>query len=183
MKLSNLFSSSFQLLIVLALFTLACNAPVPEVKEEIGDPVALICLPEKGNTFRGLALGASPADLYSAIGHVPEQSSDTLVIESIGSDESDYNARIYYSFDAYGLFEIQADLFANDQAKLKESVTEFKSYFTEKFGESECKGSACRWTTFSINNNTVEVTLSDESSDVEVPFVSINFLEPLSDEF
>ncbi len=180
MKLSKLFN---QFVIAPALFTIACNAPATEQKQEFEDPIALICLPEKGAAFRGIALGATPAEVYDAIGYVPEQSSDTLIIEIIEPEKSGFNAKVYYSFDGYGLFEIQADIFADDMNQLKESVPLYKTYFTDKFGESACKGNNCRWTTFSKNNNTVEVNLSDESGDAEVPFVSINFLEPLNDAF
>ncbi len=160
----------------------ACTSQ-PSETENLIDPVAVICQPVKGASYRGLKLGESFQEVLSTLDTLPELKSDTLIIMNVYSTDSQLHAKIYYSFDEYGLFEIQSDVFSLDGDYLDESRNLLQAYFTERFGNKICDGNTCNWTTFSKNNNIVEITMSMEVSELDTPFLSINFLEPLDDEF
>ncbi len=146
--------------------------------------VELVCQPKSGGHFRGVSLGTNPDAVISAEIINPTSATDTVIEyrNNIEWNGEEMELVIYYAFDSFGLFEIQADLFTETKDGTRDAFEEFDAYFDESYGEPNCTGMMCRWTTFGTSNNLVEVTLSSESMDDSHPFLSINYLEPLSDE-
>jgi len=89
----------------------------------------------------------------------------------------------YLAFDAYGLFEVQVDVFTKSDTASSAILEDWSNKLTTPFGEPESLITAKRWTTFSASNNTVEITLSRERNDGGQKFISLNYLEPLDDEY
>ncbi len=155
----------------------ACNNV--QEKAEISE----FTLSDEGAIFRKVNMGDSPADVKSSETADPVFLSDTLMQyrtelawkgEKIGSD-------LYYNFDEYGLFEIQADYFA--PASKRDSI--FKSMnnlLTEEYGSPSRSFESLRWTTPSASNTLIEVSLSKETDLDGNPFISLNYLEPLNEE-
>jgi hypothetical protein len=185
MKTSNMYkelTSGFTLLCVSALLV-SCGNEAPKTEEE-SDIFVMACQPEQEGMFRGVKLGDGFLDVRNEVPEQPVSDADSVLEyhHTIPWKGRDNELVVYYTFDSFGLFEIQADLFLNDKARTDEAFSSFQMHFDSLYGEHSCTGQLCRWTTFSRSNNVVEVTLSNESFDPEHPFLSINFLEPLSNE-
>lgn len=146
--------------------------------------VKVVCLPEKGERFRGLQLGSNYSDVVSheKLRLVSDADSILEYEKSFLWAEDSIRMVVYYAFDSYGLFEIQVDLFAQSKSSVDNAFQEFETHYDSLFGEPYCAGLMCRWTTVSPTNNVVEITLSNESVETTKPFLSINYLEPLSNE-
>jgi len=164
-------------LFFLSFLVFACNN-VQEQTEETE-----FRLSAEGAIFREVNMGDSPDDVKSNETADPVFLSDTLMQyrtrlewkgEKIGSD-------LYYNFDEYGLFEIQADYFA--PASKRDSIFEsMNNLLTGKYGAPSRNFEALRWTTPSASNTLIEISLSKEIDLEGQPFISLNYLEPLNEE-
>jgi hypothetical protein len=90
---------------------------------------------------------------------------------------------VYYSFDDFGLFEIQFDLFPRSPGDASKVFRALKAKLTLIYGRAiQLTPKTMRFSTFSPSNNVVELTLSDETDESGMPFISFNIIEPLDDE-
>lgn len=146
--------------------------------------VKVVCLPEKGERFRGVQLGNNYDEVLTReqLRLVSDADSVLEYEQTFGWADDSVKMVVYYAFDSFGLFEIQVDLFTHSKSSVELAFQEFETHFDSLFGEPACVGQMCRWTTVSPANNVVEVTLSNESAETAKPFLSINYLEPLSNE-
>lgn len=158
----------------------ACNPPVANKR----DFTEALLLTESGRTIRGSVMGLGPNDVLEKEVMEPIHQSDTLLIfdGDIHYDKRSVHTTVYYSFDSYGLFEIQFDILPQSAADAELVFRALRNKLTMIYGRPDQDGIALRFSTFSPSNNVVEITLSDESMDSGEPFISLNFLEPLDDE-
>jgi|SRR5690554_987979 len=162
----------------------ACASEQP--KQEDGQIVEFDSIFREDTTglIRGSAMGDLPEDIVNSEHAEPVINSDTLVEYEYAFHLKTGNAdaRLYYTFDEFGLFEVQIDLYPETEDAAKALKLEIEKELTAKYGDSKELGSLKRWTTFSRSNSLVEITLSNESADFGKPFISLNYLEPLPDE-
>lgn len=179
MKILRLFSL---LVVVFALVSCGGEKPAETKIETVG--IETVFGTDKEGLFRGSDISDTPNKVRANEKAVPTVDSDSLI-------EYDYTFQLetgatemhlFYTFDEFGLFEIQVDLYPETDEKAKELLPELEEQLTTRFGEPKEAGLAKRWTTFSVSNNIIEITLSNESSDSENAFISLNYLEPLPDE-
>jgi hypothetical protein len=140
---------------------------------------------DSSGLFRGYLLGSPPDSVLAVESWTPAVSNDSII---------EYSKRVYFSedtvlldaylaFDTYGLFEVQVDIFTMDDTLAETMLENWSAALSTAFGKHENLIAAKRWTTFSESNNTVEITLSQERNDQGQKFISLNYLEPLDDEF
>lgn len=163
------------------LFLAGCESPPQKEEPTFGTE---ILAPGEGASVRGAQLG-------DALEAVREREAFTLAEEGLShlvyESEVDINERpaevtVYYNFDEFGLFEIQIDLYPAERADAVLAFDHLKTMLTTLYGAPRKALGGLRFTSYSPSNNVVEITLSDESRDAGVPFVSLNYLEPLDDE-
>ena len=135
--------------------------------------------------FRGYRMGWSPDTLLLKEKWTPEVSSDSTIEyhKRILAYRDSVRVNAYLAFDTYGLFEIQVDLFFDSDSMHSTIEKEWSEKLTFSFGEPESLLTTKRWTTFSESNNLVEISLSQERTISKEPFISLNYLEPLNDEY
>lgn len=167
-------------LIILSLSIISC-AEI-EVKSEQPQEEVLI---DSSGLFRGYEMGCEPDSLLMKEKWTPTVSNDSTIEfhESIVLIEDTISLDAYLAFDTYGLFEVQVDVFTKNDTATKVIIESWSTKLTSAFGESESVLTTKRWTTFSQSNNTVEITLSQERNKHRQEFISLNYLEPLDDEF
>ncbi len=180
MKILKLYS----LLILLVSIGVSCQSDKPTEQKEKKDSIDSVFQLADDALFRGSNIGDNPDQVRKNEKSIVVIDTDSLLhyqstytFESGASD-----VEMYYTFDEFGLFEIQVDFYPNNSEAPAKLISKIKDILTTRFGNPKELGTAKRWTTYSASNNLVEITLSDESADAEVPFVSLNFLEPLPDE-
>lgn len=163
------------------LFLLISCAPV----EETGKNHKEVVLIENSGFFRGYKLGWAADTLLVNEKWVPVISNDSMIYyhEEVIFWEDTVLLDAYLAFDTYGLFEIQVDVFTKDDSLAETILETWSAILSSPFGKPEDLPASRRWTTFSESNNTVEVTLSQERNDENQKFISLNYLEPLDDEF
>lgn len=178
MKILKLFSLVIMLSAVVACQSNSQNESESELKYDtlfINDSVGLI---------RGSDMAIFPEEVLKNEPGVPSLQTDSII-------EYDYrynfvsghaDLHVYYTFDEFGLFEIQIDLYPETGESAKMMAKEIDDHLTAKYGSSKSIGTVKRWTTFGPSNRLVEITLSNETADIGKPFVSLNYLEPLPDE-
>jgi len=179
MKILRLFSFLF---VTVAL--ISCEGEKPaETKIETVE-IETVFGTNKEGLFRGSDISDTAGQIRGKEKAAPTFDSDSLI-------EYDYTFQLksgttemhlFYTFDEFGLFEIQVDFYPENEEKAKELLPELEEQLTTRFGEPKEAGLAKRWTTFSVSNNIIEITLSNESMDAENAFISLNYLEPLPDE-
>jgi hypothetical protein len=172
----------FSPILLLALFS-ACSGPDTPTKSR--GFVQEVIFPDSTGYFRGMQTGANPTEILESESWIPEISTDTLIVfeESFEELHPGFETHVYLAFDAFGLFEVQADIFAPDSAAFDTTYTAISGKLTKAFGKPDQLGAQTqRWTTNSETNNIVEITLSDENLDGS-RLISLNYLEPLDDEF
>lgn len=125
----------------------------------------------------------SPNDvLAKEIGQIVVNTDSLLTYELLIALASDtLNTRLYYAFDSFGLFEIQADLYASTEGWMKPYLAQIDSGLTLAYGQGKTVGKTRTWTTVSSSNNIIEITLASEVDDNNIPFLSLNLLEPLDE--
>ncbi len=134
--------------------------------------------------FRSASIAAGVGRVENGEPHKPSLSSDSLLTYefSLGEDSLESSVELFYSFDTYGLFEVQADIYPQTDSIAKFISEDIAEYLNDRFGSAKQIGIVKRWTTNSASNTIIEITLSNETADSDEPFVSLNFLEPLDDE-
>lgn len=179
MKILRLFS-----LLVFVFVLISCQSELPP--EQKIETVGVDAIFGTGGDalFRGSNISDKPSQVRTKETAVPTADSDSLI-------EYDYSFQlksgttemhVFYTFDEFGLFEIQVDFYPESDEKAKDLVPKLEEQLTTRFGEPKEIGLSKRWTTFSVSNNIIEITLSNESTDAENAFISLNYLEPLPDE-
>ena len=178
MRILKLFSLLFFLLGIFS-----CASEQPKQDEEVIE-FDSVFREDTAGLIRGSAMGDLPEDIVRREKATPVLNSDTLVEYdySYNLKTGNTDARLYYAFDEFGLFEVQIDLYPKTEDEAKALRMEIDEELTAKFGKSKELGSVKRWTSFSRSNNLVEITLSNETADAGKPFISLNYLEPLPDE-
>ena len=161
---------------ILFLVLLACS---PQKKE---DEQQFLLADEKA-LFRRVNMGEGPEKVRASEKAEPVLLSDTLMHfkDQIKLDESEVNLDIYYTFDEFGLFEIQADYFVRDP--FRDSLfKKINTQLTAAYGKPSKRFESYRWTTPSASNTLIEISLSKERDLEDIPFISLNYLEPLNEE-
>lgn len=179
MRILKLYSLLF---VILGVF--ACATEPPTQDEELVVEFDSVFGEDSVGLIRGSAMGDLPGDIVKREEGTPTVNSDSLVEYdySYNLKTGNTNAHLYYTFDEFGLFEVQMDLYPENEDDAKALRSEIEEELTTKYGKSKELGSIKRWTTFSRSNSLVEITLSNESADAGKPFISLNYLEPLPDE-
>lgn len=132
--------------------------------------------------FRGVSMGDKVDFVLSKeTGQVNFKSDSLLELSSnIVMNNEEVSMRLFYSFDEYGLFEIQADIFLSEKGteNLKKRLTR---KLTGRYGDPKEFVDYVAWSTFNQSNDLIEITLSDDVDLNGISFLSLNFLEPLND--
>lgn len=89
---------------------------------------------------------------------------------------------VIYVFDQFGLFEIQVDIYASTLEETTELFKDFRKILVDRYGAPIEKPESAFWKATSGEHN-IEITLRDESIDYDKPFLSLNILEPYSNNF
>lgn len=154
-----------QIQLALLLFTtFAVSCSHPTLKTSVPDSAFDTVMRSDKGVFRGFSLGdrfdtVQAKELLKPI----ESDSGYLYYEAKLDTIGSFN--ITYSFDEYGLNEIQSDIYINNAANADGVFSKFKSYFDEHYGNSESRQGFTVWTVKSKKYGVVRIDLSDESSD------------------
>lgn len=162
---------------------LACG-PEPKQDKSESQSVATQLLGEGEGLFRDANIGASYGHTELPDSAQVLQNTDSLISYKLQIHRGDSSSQVtvYYTFDDFGLFEIQVDVFPLQAEASEYYMNLLEKELTNRFGDYNRVGAVKRWTTVSPSNNTVEISLSNESADYGEPFISLNYLEPLEEE-
>jgi hypothetical protein len=159
---------------------IGCNPPINDKR----DFAEALLLTDTGRSTRGSQMGQVPAEVKEKERFTLMHDSDSLLIYEgeVPYDERDVRCVTYYSFDDYGLFEVQFDIYPPTPSDAEKVFAAIKGKLTLVYGRPYSTGTGWSFSTFSPSNNVIEITLTDESAEAGVPFISLNFIEPLDDE-
>ena len=165
---------------ILLLLVISCTQ-AEKTSEERQDEVLI----ENSGFFRGYILGSEPDSVLAVEKWTPAVANDSTVqySERLLILEDTVLLDTYLAFDAYGLFEVQVDVFTLNDSLSEAIIDDWSELLIVPFGEPENLMASRRWTTFSESNNIIEITLSQERNSQNQKFISLNYLEPLDDEF
>ena len=186
MKISNTWTDKGwggYLLACLALILCACTGGnVPDSPES--DFLIAFAGNDSTALFRGHDMGDAPEAVRTDEKSVSVFDTDTLMefVQTLVLDSAEIEVVSYYTFDDFGLFEMQFDLFPEAGQVVDRIRPKFEAYLTERFGQPDRLGISRRWTTVGTSNSRVEILLTDESADFGRPFLSLNFYESIEDE-
>lgn len=167
--------------IIFILGTLACGNPEPAAVQE--SAVKALFDGDENGLFRGSNMGAMPDEVLKNEEAALTFASDSLLEYdlSFSYEKESVPTKLYYSFDEYGLFEIQIDLTVAGESR-SALQAEISKFLSDQFGEVEKDGSFMLWTTNSASNRLIEITcIADQQAD-GTPFLSLNYLEQLGGE-
>jgi len=168
-------------LIMLAIAVGACGSKQAEKVTE-SDLLQLFGKDPK-SMFRGSEMGEKTDAVMGREGAALIFASDSLLEYqlSFSFEEENIPSKIYYSFDEFGLFEIQVDM--SKSAGVSSTLhSDIEQILSERFGDGEKDGAYLLWTTNSPSNRLVEITLSEDQQLDGKPFLSLNYLEQLDGE-
>ena len=166
--------SAFISFIILVSCTEQHGSPEQALREVGGDL--------KNSHFRGVSIGDGIEAVKSKEKNKPsEETATNLHYRNIIGDYDSSYYEVNYTFDELGLFEIQADVFLQDQAVSKEFFDQIKTKFNDKYGAPSGDEGMTGWVSKSKKNTSIEITLSNEGVEYVRPFISINFIEPLEE--
>lgn len=169
------------LAVITSLWISGCNQPA--VEEEASFPQTLLD-PGSSAAIRGSQPGDTPDKVRKRETLDLSKNTDSLLVYvgQLDFNERPVDITLLYSFDEFGLYEFQFDLYPASKSDASNLFGEFRNFLTTLYGVPKKDGLSLRFTSFSPSNNTVEVTLTDETSQAETPFVTLIFLETLDDE-
>lgn len=163
-----------------ALIFVSCNDAERPTEKNI---YYSLFLPDSEGFFRGHDMSTEPDEILKSELGQNIVSTDSLLTYQltfpITADTID--VRLYYAFDSFGLFEIQADLYASRPGWMKPYLAQIDSGLTAAYGKSKIVGKTRTWSTASPSNNIIEITLGPELDENDLMFLSLNLLEPLDD--
>ncbi|MCA1763474.1 MAG: hypothetical protein ABR574_07570 [Cryomorphaceae bacterium] len=167
----------------LLLLLFACGSETGQ-KEEAMKPIITQLFANNQGLFRDASIGQSYAETNIPDSAEIIQNTDSLIQYELDIQygDSSSNVTVYYTFDDFGLFEIQVDVFPRGKEAAAYYMNLLEDELSERFGDYNRIGAVKRWTTASPSNNRVEISLSNETADYGEPFISLNFLEPLEEE-
>lgn len=175
------FKPYFLPLILLTCFA-ACSPPIADKRDFAG----AMLNSDSGRNVRGFQMGDTPAEIKVSENFDLDFESDSLLVYQgvVPYDGRDVNVAVYYSFDDFGLFEIQFDIYPRSMGDAKNVFIALKGKLTLIYGRplSLDAGNGWRFNTFSPSNSIIDIVLTNESKESGTPFVSLNFMEALEDE-
>lgn len=163
-------------------FFSACTQPT--TVEEL--PFAHALLGDTSALFRGLSMGATPAQVASDKWHScseVDQGRELACNAWLTLNQDSVRVKVAYSFDELGLFEVQCDLFPPDSAATRECYDLLKAELDKRYGHSPGGYGYSTWQTVSATHKVIDIALLDESPDYGKPFLSLNYFEPLTTEY
>lgn len=181
MTILKWFKPSLLALIVLACLT-ACSPPISDKR----DFASAMLNSDSGRNVRGFQMGDTPEEVKLSEDFDVDFESDSLLVYEgvVPYDGRDVNVTVYYSFDDFGLFEIQFDIYPRSMDDASSVFLALKGKLTLIYGRplSLKAGNGWRFNTFSPSNSIIDIVLTDESKESGTPFISLNFMEALEDE-
>lgn len=160
----------------------ACNPPINDKR----DFASAMLNSDSGRNVRGFQMGDTPSEVKKSENFGLDFESDSLLVYKgmVPYDDRDVNVSIYYSFDDFGLFEIQFDIYPRSMSDAGSVFLALKGKLTLIYGRplSLDAGNGWRFNTFSPSNSIIDIVLTDESKESGTPFISLNFMEALEDE-
>ncbi len=158
----------------------ACSPPVGDKR----DFAEALLKSESGRTIRGSQIGDQSDQVKSRETFDLVSYNDGILsyTGSVEYDKRTVDVGLIYTFDDFGLYEVQFDIFPGNNSDKERIMMALKGKLTMMYGRPSGVAGGLRFTTFSPSNNTMEITLLDESEDYGEPYVSLNFIEPLEDE-
>lgn len=174
------FLSSFLLFALTLIGLYGCNTE--KKQEELPVSVAAQII-GNGGEFRGHKMGDA---LDSIAGREREflfkRTRDELNYSIPFSQTDSAHFDVIYVFDQFGLFEVQVDIYASTFEETTELFKDFREILVGRYGAPIEKPKSAFWKATSGEHN-IEITLRDESVDYDKPFLSLNILEPYSNNF
>jgi len=167
----------------LLLLLFACGNE-PKQKEAELQPVLAQLFGDSEGLFRDADIGQQISQTEIPDSAEVLQNTDSLISYKLQVNRLDSSSEVtvYYTFDDFGLFEIQVDIFPLNPNASSYYMSILQDELTGRYGDFNQMGAVKRWTTVSPSNNRVEISLSNESADYGEPFISLNYLEPLEEE-
>ena len=84
---------------------------------------------------------------------------------------------ITYNFNEQGLYDIELDIFPKSDVDTKALFGQFKGYYDKRYGTSSAEDGYTTWFAQSHQGTDVEITMIDESIEMNKPYLSISFYE------
>ncbi|MEO0403839.1 MAG: hypothetical protein AAF193_03110 [Bacteroidota bacterium] len=84
---------------------------------------------------------------------------------------------ITYNFNEQGLYVIELDIFPKSEADTKALFGEFKKYYDQRYGKSSAEDGFTTWFAQSHQGTDVEITMIDESKEMNKPYLAVSFYE------
>ncbi len=167
-------------ILCLAFLITACVTKEAPVRQNLFES---LFIPQDSGFFRGHSIGDSPKIVMMHEDAKALISSDSLLTFQmyVPAGEDSIDIRLYYAFDSFGLFEIQADMYVSHLSPTTPCFAQVDSGLTQSYGQARIVGETSTWTTVSPSNNRIEITLGPDLDDNDIAFLSLNLLEPLDD--
>ncbi len=160
------FRNSTKQIIPAILVLIVCFSSCKQHKSKLAEygPVFEKIMINDFGAFRGCTLGDKQDSIqFKEKGKPTETDAGYLYYEYSLDSVGSYN--VTYNFDDKGLSEIQSDMFIKNPDKADELFSKFKSYFDERYGDSESHMGFTVWSAKSANYGDMKISLSDESAD------------------
>lgn len=155
-----------------------CSSPEPVEVE--GFNLLKFLVGKEAGHFRGSNIGESMKEVEKREAQTPAKLNEKELkyVIKIPEKDSAY-MEVFYQFDQYGLFEIQADVYLFDQELTGQLFAEFRTHFDKLYGKSTMDSGYTSWKTLSKRKYEINISLIDESEDYGYSLLSITFHEEL----
>lgn len=132
----------------------------------------------EGGDLRGSTIGDRREDVLrreeaNIVHNMPDEL--TCRIPTGMKDSTFYD--ITYNFNEQGLYVIELDVFPKDASSTKALFNDFQNYYNQRYGTSSSDDGYTTWFTQSNQGTDIEITMIDESKEMNKPYLSLTFYE------
>ena len=158
---------------VVALLT-ACEDKPAEVESDLSTILQSV----EGGDVRGSTIGDRREDVLkrekaNIVHNMPDEV--TCRIPTGMKDSTFYD--ITYNFNEQGLYVIELDVFPTDLRSTNALFNDFQNYYNQRYGASSSDDGYTTWFTKSNQGTDIEITMIDESKEMNKPYLSLTFYE------
>lgn len=161
MPMKRVFLFYFSIFLSVSLFFSSCNSEIDSKKYII--PIKTILKTETG-LLRGIEPGSTFEEIKKAESSEPLESDSGTFYYEYEIDTLGYFS-VEYFFEDNEMHDCRVNIYTKYEESSRQLFTEIKSYFDKKSGASVSEKGFFVWKTKNKRNESIEISLIDESSD------------------
>lgn len=161
-------------IVLCTIVAVSCGTPEERTEPEVNSILKSV----DGADVRGSTIGDKIEDVLereqdNIVHNMPDEITCRI---PMGMKDSTYYD-ITYNFSDQGLYVIELDIFPSHDTAAQSLFSDFQTFYNKRYGSSTADDGYTAWFTKSDQGTDIEITMINESKEMNKPYLSITFYE------